>query len=112
MAEAVYDSPESQMTDHRPQLSLTYNTISRWSFTRINVVSYVPMFSRFYRVRSANRARYESTITVYFINFLRSHRKLSRTFVQFTHGFDGADQEIEDGLLQLDFVSAYRWQIG
>jgi hypothetical protein len=44
MAESVYDSPESQMTDHRPQLSLTYNTISRWCFTRINVVNYVPIF--------------------------------------------------------------------
>jgi hypothetical protein len=64
MAESVYDSPESQMTDHRPQLSLTYNTISRWCFTRINVVSYIPIFSRFYWVRSANRARYESTITL------------------------------------------------
>ena len=34
-----------------------------------------------------------------FINFLRSHRQLSRTFVQFTHGFDGVDEKIEDDLL-------------
>jgi hypothetical protein len=41
-------------------------------------------------------------------DFVRIYAELARTFARSTHGFDSVHEQIENHLLQLDFISQYQ----